>query len=152
MHELNIIVRKKKRDAEHLEEFFSTTPSEFFKTKSLCFIVDVVQLLKNKVQRRRLKDDDLLDAEEDIGDSAEAIMELREAQENVQNEEQRKWEDGLLDGTNGGRELVESVKDMVFGREEDKILYEDRVFCFSSFNSIVSLKNIESNKEVRSLY
>lgn len=131
-----------------------------------------------------LRDDDLLDAEEEIGDSgggglssgdeglsesekfeawkrrAEAIVELREAQENVQNEEQRKWEDWLLDGTNGGsngsswfqeprdddadddfsdlipgRELAESVRDVVFGREEDEILYEDRVFRFASFNS-----------------
>ncbi|GJT56604.1 chloroplast envelope membrane protein [Tanacetum coccineum] len=131
-----------------------------------------------------LKDEDLLDAEEEVGDSgggglssddeglsegekfeawkrrAEAIVELREAQENVQNEEQRKWEDWLLDGTNGGsngsswyqeprddvdddfsdlipgREFAESVKDVVFGREEDEILYEDRVFRFASFNSV----------------
>lgn len=126
-----------------------------------------------------LKDDDMLEAEEESAKSlsdgeglsesekfeawknrAEAIVELREAQENVQNEEQRKWEDWLLDGTSGGsngsswiqeprdgdveedltdlipgKEFTKSVRDLVFGRDDDDILYEDRVFRYASLNS-----------------
>ncbi|XP_071737092.1 protein DAY-LENGTH-DEPENDENT DELAYED-GREENING 1, chloroplastic-like [Rutidosis leptorrhynchoides] len=124
-----------------------------------------------------LKDDEMLDAEEEIGKNlsddeglsesekfeawkkrAEAIVELREAQENVQNEEEKKWEDWLLDGTNSngsswyqeprndvenddlsdlipGKGLAESVRDLILGRDDDEILYEDRVFRFASLNS-----------------
>ncbi|KAK6147493.1 hypothetical protein DH2020_018405 [Rehmannia glutinosa] len=98
---------------------------------------------------------------------AEAIVELREAQEDVKNEENRRWEDWLVDGTdddvgngaswfensNGAvgksgndveeesnemfssRGLVKSVRDLVLGRDDDDILYEDRVFRYASFNS-----------------
>ncbi|KAH6817290.1 CemA-like proton extrusion protein-like protein, partial [Perilla frutescens var. frutescens] len=101
---------------------------------------------------------------------AEAIVELREAQEDVKNEENRRWEDWLVDGTNrtndgvgngaswfensngaigkpgddveeqfsevfSSRGLVKSVRDLILGREEDDILYEDRVFRYASFNS-----------------
>ncbi|XP_057768102.1 chloroplast envelope membrane protein [Salvia miltiorrhiza] len=99
---------------------------------------------------------------------AEAIVELREAQEDVKNEENRRWEDWIVDGTydvdvsngaswvqdsNGavgkpgddveedfrevfsGRGLAKSVRDLVLGREDDDILYEDRVFRYASFNS-----------------
>lgn len=130
-----------------------------------------------------LKDDDMLEdgvESEDSGDEelsenekfeawkrrAEAIIELREAQEDVRNEENRRWEDWLADETddigngsswihssNGAvgnsvdeaREdpvqiiprggLVKSVRDAIFGREDDEILYEDRVFRYASFNS-----------------
>ncbi|MFS7918595.1 putative chloroplast envelope membrane protein, CemA [Helianthus anomalus] len=134
-----------------------------------------------------LKDDEMLEVEEEAAKSgsddeglsenekfeawrrrAEALVELREAQENVQNEEERKWEDWLLDGTNSGgggggnsngngsswfqepsdesvegdlsdlipgKGFTESVRDLVFGREDDEILYEDRVFRYASFNS-----------------
>ncbi|MCE2055263.1 hypothetical protein HAX54_042308 [Datura stramonium] len=34
-----------------------------------------------------------------------------------------------------GRGLVKSARDMVFGREEDDMLYEDRIFQYASFNS-----------------
>lgn len=99
---------------------------------------------------------------------AEAIVELREAQEDVKNEENRRWEDWLVDGTiddvgngaswsensNGAigkpgtdvgeqitelfssRGLVKSVRDLILGREDDDILYEDRVFRYASFNSV----------------
>nr|GLL47878.1 chloroplast envelope membrane protein [Ipomoea trifida] len=99
---------------------------------------------------------------------AEAIIELREAQEDIRNEENRRWEDWLVDPTaidlgngsswvrssNGSignpeegavgddlsdlipvRGLVKSMRDMVLGREEDDILYEDRIFQYASFNS-----------------
>ncbi|KAL1547894.1 Protein DAY-LENGTH-DEPENDENT DELAYED-GREENING 1, chloroplastic [Salvia divinorum] len=100
---------------------------------------------------------------------AEAIVELREAQEDVKNEENRRWEDWIVDGSyedgdvsNGGswvqdsngavgkpgddvgddfrevfsgRGLAKSVRDLVLGREDDDILYEDRVFRYASFNS-----------------
>ncbi|KAL0410342.1 UNVERIFIED_CONTAM: Chloroplast envelope membrane protein [Sesamum latifolium] len=131
-----------------------------------------------------LKDEDMLEAlesEESSSDDevsenekfeawkrrAEAIVELREAQEDVKNEESRRWEDWLVDETNddvgngaswfensngsvgkpgndvgeeitelfSGRGLVKSVRDLVLGREEDDILYEDRVFRYASFNS-----------------
>lgn len=97
---------------------------------------------------------------------AEAIVELREAQEDVKNEENRRWEDWLVDDTdvandaswsensNGAigdlgndamediaesfssRRLVKSVRDFVLGKEDDEILYEDRVFRYASFNSV----------------
>lgn len=94
---------------------------------------------------------------------AEAIMELREAQEDIKNEENRKWDDWLVDvnvdlGNDSswvqesigvpedniledpselipGRGLVKSVRDMILGREEDDMLYEDRIFQYASFNS-----------------
>ncbi|KAK4414919.1 Chloroplast envelope membrane protein [Sesamum alatum] len=131
-----------------------------------------------------LKDEEMLDALESEESSsndelsenekfeawkrrAEAIVELREAQEDVKNEESRRWEDWIVDETNddvgngaswfensngfvgqpgndvgeeitelfSGRGLVKSVRDLVLGREEDDILYEDRVFRYASFNS-----------------
>ncbi|XP_026458179.1 chloroplast envelope membrane protein-like isoform X1 [Papaver somniferum] len=94
---------------------------------------------------------------------AEAITELREAQEDMKNVENRMWEDWLVeDGPDsqvyGGdwsdiiensvnevradpsemmpeRGLVKTVKDLVFGMEEDDLLYEDRVFQYASSNS-----------------
>ncbi|XP_059634537.1 chloroplast envelope membrane protein-like [Cornus florida] len=96
---------------------------------------------------------------------AEAIIELREAQEDMRNEEKRGWEDWLVDETKDvissslgqdwnekvgiSREdvkadpsetmpeegLVKSVRDLVFGREDDDLLYEDRVFRYASLNS-----------------
>lgn len=134
-----------------------------------------------------LKDEDLLDGLESEGlgsddndelsenekfeawkRRAEAIMELREAQEDIKNEENKRWEDWLVDGNtvdlgNGsswvsdsndtigksednkmqedpselipGRGLVKSVRDMIIGREDDDMLYEDRIFQYASFNS-----------------
>lgn len=127
-----------------------------------------------------LKDEDMLDGLESEGlgsddelsedekfeawkRRAEAIMELREAQDDIKNGENRKWDDWLVDGNvdlgNGsswvqdsigesednmledpnelipGRGLVKSVRDMVLGREEDDMLYEDRIFKYASFNS-----------------
>lgn len=94
---------------------------------------------------------------------AEAIVELREAQEDMLNEESRRWEDWIVDDNspngswwsreidgNGGfdddvsdpsdlvpeKGFVESVRDLVLGREEDDLLYEDRVFRFASLNSV----------------
>jgi hypothetical protein len=32
--------------------------------------------------------------------------------------------------------FVESVRDLVFGREEEDLLYEDRVFRYASLNSV----------------
>ncbi|KAI4353003.1 hypothetical protein L6164_007202 [Bauhinia variegata] len=94
---------------------------------------------------------------------AEAIIEIREAQEDTRNEGGRRWEDWLLDSTNkdstsswspdwdkGIKEsedkvrvesaddkgLVESVRYLIFGREDDDdMLYEDRVFHYASLNS-----------------
>ncbi|OWM89233.1 hypothetical protein CDL15_Pgr010520 [Punica granatum] len=97
---------------------------------------------------------------------AEAIVELREAQEDVRNEESRMWEDWLVYdeantgdgraadswkqdwGDGGGNNVVpdgndlvpekgfvESVRDIVLGREDEDMLYEDRVFRYASFNS-----------------
>ncbi|KAJ7973660.1 Chloroplast envelope membrane protein [Quillaja saponaria] len=127
-----------------------------------------------------LKDDDMLEEEfensskKELSEGekfeawkrrAEAIIELREAQEDMRNEEGRMWEDWLMDGTNQNNSsswsqdwdnglgesrekgqadesemfpekgLVESVRYMVFGGEDDDMLYEDRVFNYASLNS-----------------
>lgn len=129
-----------------------------------------------------LKDDGMLEDElesvasdEDLSDDekfeawkkrAEAIIELKEAQEDVRNEQGKRWTDWLYDDTNHGRTswsqdwdnglgelneessdasdlvpekgFVESVRDLVLGKEEDDILYEDRVFQYASLNSVSS--------------
>ncbi|CAN0839015.1 Chloroplast envelope membrane protein [Linum grandiflorum] len=143
-----------------------------------------------------LKDDDMDDEDEELTEDsgeeeteelseaekfeawkkrAEAIVELREAQEEMLNEESRRWEDWIVDEDvvsksgdgfdNGGswwtspnldgngsfpsrddefdlggdgllpRSFVQSVEDIVLGREDDDMLYEDRVFRFASLNS-----------------
>ncbi|KAL9324747.1 hypothetical protein ACSQ67_009604 [Phaseolus vulgaris] len=92
---------------------------------------------------------------------AEAIVELREAQEDTRNQEYRKWEDWLLDGESNtsssdweqgmkdyrdnvradsgdlpaDKGLVESARYLIFGGEDDDMLYEDRVFQYASSNS-----------------
>lgn len=125
-----------------------------------------------------LKDGDMVDLEEssseeeDLSETqkfeawkrrAEAILELREAQEDIRNQEGRRWEDWLVEGStdshsdsdwvagshtgdeggDGGdlggiipdKGFVKSVRDLVLGREDDELLYEDRVFRYASFNS-----------------
>ncbi|KAK7308768.1 hypothetical protein RJT34_04985 [Clitoria ternatea] len=96
---------------------------------------------------------------------AEAIVELREAREDRRNQEYRKWEDWLVDETNleddtsswsqdwdweqgikdyresdsgdlpSEKGIVESVRHLIFGGEDDDMLYEDRVFQYASSNS-----------------
>ncbi|KAF5725974.1 chloroplast envelope membrane protein [Tripterygium wilfordii] len=123
-----------------------------------------------------LKDDDMHDEEvesssdEELSESekfeawkrrAEAIVELREAQEDMMNEESRRWEDWVMDDPGNGswwsqdwdtgndelredlppteiireKGFIESVSNFVLGREEDDMLYEDRVFRYASINS-----------------
>ncbi|KAJ4957575.1 hypothetical protein NE237_024686 [Protea cynaroides] len=125
-----------------------------------------------------LMEDDLLDdpddsSEEELSEEdkfeawkrkAEAITELREAQEEMKNAESREWEDWLVGGKTEGtssswsqdwgdgieesrtdeqsdpnnkmaeKSLVESLTDLVLGKEDD-LLYEDRVFRYASTNS-----------------
>lgn len=124
-----------------------------------------------------LKDNDLTEEDNDISSDgelsedekfeawkrrAEAIVELREAQQDMRNEENRRWEDWIMDDNHGNgadsswsqdfgngiwegndlselfpeRGLVESVRDLVLGTEENDILYEDRVFRYASTNSV----------------
>uniref|UniRef100_A0A7N0RI62 Chloroplast envelope membrane protein n=1 Tax=Kalanchoe fedtschenkoi TaxID=63787 RepID=A0A7N0RI62_KALFE len=130
-----------------------------------------------------LEPDELLDEEVDVSENekplsenekfeawkkrAEAIIELREAQEGLTNQENRKWEDWLIDGTNGAATstsssdyasatnlpetdrldpidmtqengLVENVRNIILGSEDD-LLYEDRVFRYASRNSAIFL-------------
>ncbi|XP_010278478.1 PREDICTED: proton extrusion protein PcxA isoform X2 [Nelumbo nucifera] len=96
---------------------------------------------------------------------AEAITELREAQKDMRNAASREWEDWLVEGTpeddssswvqdwsDGLGEsrddipvdqsemipekgFVDSVRDLVLGKEDDDLLYEDRVFQYASSNS-----------------
>ncbi|KAM1049662.1 hypothetical protein ACFX13_032212 [Malus domestica] len=84
---------------------------------------------------------------------AEAIVELREAQQDLTNEENRKWEDWFVDSNSKStsfweasvqsdpaqeRGLLYSLSNFVLGREEDDdedMLYEDRVFRYASLNS-----------------
>ncbi|KAK3008769.1 hypothetical protein RJ639_015219 [Escallonia herrerae] len=127
-----------------------------------------------------LRDEEMIEAEESGSASeelsegekfeawrrrAEAIMELREAQDDTMNKENRRWEDWVDDKTDGfdnsswvrdwrdghgesggdgweepsellpPKDLVKSVRDLVLGREDEDMLYEDRVFRFASFNS-----------------
>ncbi|XP_052200365.1 uncharacterized protein LOC127806857 isoform X2 [Diospyros lotus] len=127
-----------------------------------------------------LKDEDMLEGDESHSSKeessegekfeawkrrAEAIIELREAQEDTRNEENQSWEDWLVNETHndsnsswdqdsndgdwksgddiwsdpekiipdGG--LVKSVRDLVLGKEDEDMLYEDRVFRYASINS-----------------
>ncbi|EXB58674.1 Proton extrusion protein PcxA [Morus notabilis] len=95
---------------------------------------------------------------------AEAITELREAQDDLTNEESRSWEDWLIpspdnpqsqsdwdsdtqlinNNTNDGYpfpqdqdgSLVRSLRNLVLGNDDDDdLLYEDRVFRYASTNS-----------------
>ncbi|KAF6143872.1 hypothetical protein GIB67_009853 [Kingdonia uniflora] len=85
---------------------------------------------------------------------AEAITELREAQEDMRNQESRKWEDWLVDEEpssvtqdspqqdiyNPQNGLIQSVRALVVGKEDDDdddddLSYEDRVFQYASSNS-----------------
>lgn len=80
---------------------------------------------------------------------AEAIVELREAQQDMTNEENRKWEDWLADSNSTSWEAVQSdptqekgllysLTDFVLRKEDDDdddMLYEDRVFRYASLNS-----------------
>lgn len=112
-----------------------------------------------------LKEDDMLvEAEDDLemdgsdeGEKfeawktrAEAIVELREAQQDMTNEENRKWEDWLADSNSTSWEAVQSdptqekgllysLTDFVLRKEDDDdddMLYEDRVFRYASLNSV----------------
>ncbi|KAM5552617.1 chloroplast envelope membrane protein [Rosa sericea] len=120
-----------------------------------------------------LKDDDMLAAEEEDMDSnsyseaekfeawktrAEAIVDLREAQHDMSNEENRKWEDWLAADSNSApssssssweydvqsdipteteaeKGVLYSLTDSLLGKEDDDLLYEDRVFRYASLNS-----------------
>ncbi|GLT97451.1 hypothetical protein SLE2022_150160 [Rubroshorea leprosula] len=87
---------------------------------------------------------------------AEAIIELREAQQDMRNEESRRWEDWIVDGDGKyasdwdddfeelrkdpvemvpEKGLVEIARDLILGEEDEDILYEDRVFRYASINS-----------------
>lgn len=123
------------------------------------------QYEKEKEEEMTSDDDELSEGEkfEAWKRRAEAIIELREAQEDMRNEENRRWEEWLVDGTNDvnasswdqdwvrglgdsvdadptqmipNRGLVESVRDLVLGREDNEMLYEDRVFRYASLNSV----------------
>ncbi|KAL6184923.1 hypothetical protein ACLB2K_041058 [Fragaria x ananassa] len=112
-----------------------------------------------------LKDDDMLAAEEEESldgseaekfeawkTRAEAIVDLREAQQDISNEENRKWEDWLAADSSSSWEFVQSddtlptqteaekgmlysLTNSLLGREDDDLLYEDRVFRYASLNS-----------------
>ncbi|KAL5563744.1 hypothetical protein UlMin_033491 [Ulmus minor] len=126
-----------------------------------------------------LKEDDMVEleqeeAEEAVGESekfeawkrrVEAITELRQAQQDLRNEEASTWEDWLASSSSNGstqdweswgeseesvsfdpsemlpeKGLVKSVRDLVLGREQEEeededMLYEDRVFQYASVNS-----------------
>lgn len=88
---------------------------------------------------------------------AEAIIELREAQQDMRNEESKQWEDWIVDGEGGGenrvndwdsrigdetedpfqmnRGLVETATDFFAGEEDEDMLYEDRVFQYAYANT-----------------
>jgi hypothetical protein len=100
---------------------------------------------------------------------AEVIIELREAQEDMMNEERRRWENWLVDGTNHvngpswsqdwdngvgesmedvradptemvpAKGLAESARDLVLGRENDDMPYEDQVASLNSVRKYMQL-------------
>ncbi|KAL8135386.1 hypothetical protein AgCh_010142 [Apium graveolens] len=126
-----------------------------------------------------LKDEDMIVEEEYVVDDddelsetekfeawrrrAEAIVELREAQEDMRNEENRKWEDWIVEDPHSstwvqeprsdgvgqsnedfeedladlipGKGFTKSLSNFVLGKEDDDLLYEDRVFQYASTNS-----------------
>ncbi|KAL1820023.1 hypothetical protein ACET3Z_014892 [Daucus carota] len=123
-----------------------------------------------------LKDEDMIPEEESVinddefseGEKfeawrrrAEAIVELREAQEDMRNEESRRWEDWIVEETHSSTWVQEpsndgvgqssddfredladlipgkglSLSNFVLGNEDDDLLYEDRVFQYASINS-----------------
>ncbi|KAL5699718.1 Protein DAY-LENGTH-DEPENDENT DELAYED-GREENING 1 [Ranunculus cassubicifolius] len=86
---------------------------------------------------------------------AEAISELREAQEDTRNAESRKWEDWLVPAVGGAsnhaqdwtesiddpnddpnEDLADNVRALLFGKDKDDFTYEDRVFQYASTNSV----------------
>lgn len=126
-----------------------------------------------------LKDEDMIAEEESVVDDdelsesekfeawrrrAEAIVELREAQEDMRNEENRRWEDWIVEDPHSstwvqepsndgmgqsdedfredladlipGKGFTKSLSNFVLGNEDDDMLYEDRVFQYASFNSV----------------
>ncbi|XP_058113442.1 chloroplast envelope membrane protein-like isoform X2 [Magnolia sinica] len=96
---------------------------------------------------------------------AEAISELREAQEDAKNAESREWEDWIWEGPSSvdntsfdkdwvdgfeeqdheipmdprqivpEKDVAGAIRDLVLGNYEDELLYEDRVFRFASLSS-----------------
>lgn len=125
-----------------------------------------------------LKDEDMITEEESVVDDdelsegekfeawrrrAEAIVELREAQDDMRNEENRRWEDWIVEDPHSstwvqepsndgvdqsnddfredlaelipGKGFAKSLSNFVLGKEDDDLLYEDRVFQYASFNS-----------------
>ncbi|OIW09312.1 hypothetical protein TanjilG_01283 [Lupinus angustifolius] len=126
-----------------------------------------------------LKEDDMLEMEVEKGETelseenkfeawkqrAEAIIELREAQQDNMNQDSRKWEDWLLldsgsdsdsdsdswmkdyyndnkvppdyDYRDEERGLVKSIRSFIYGgqQQDEDMLYEDRVFQYASSNS-----------------
>lgn len=125
-----------------------------------------------------LKDEDMIAEEESVDEDdlsegekfeawrrrAEAIVELREAQEDMRNEENRRWEDWIVEDLHSstwvqepssdgvgqsnedlredladlipGKGFTKSLSNFVLGKEDDDLLYEDRVFQYASFNSV----------------
>ncbi|KAL5978003.1 hypothetical protein ACLOJK_037026 [Asimina triloba] len=121
-----------------------------------------------------LREDDLLEDPEGLNDEempdaerfeawksrAEAICELREAQEDAKNAESRQWEDWIVEGSSSAgntfsdgdwadgleelnsegpidpREIMPekgipgAIRDLIVGNYEDELLYEDRVFRY----------------------
>lgn len=119
---------------------------------------DMVEVEENAKEDEELSEDEKFEAWKR---RAEAIMDLREAQDDLRNEENRRWEDWLVVGPADGKDsswgqelnsenrrdsiadrnemisdggLVKSITDVVFGKEDD-MLYEDRVFQYASINS-----------------
>ncbi|CAK8533843.1 unnamed protein product [Lathyrus sativus] len=117
---------------------------------------DLMELGGEYSEQQELSEDEKFEAWKQ---RAEAIIDLREAQEDRRNQDHRKWEDWLMEeeedvnGTTSwqrgfkdyreeippdSREegIVKSVRSFIFRTEQDDdMLYEDRVFQYASSNS-----------------
>ncbi|CAL5186327.1 unnamed protein product [Lathyrus oleraceus] len=114
---------------------------------------DMMEMEEDYAEQQELSEDEKFEAWKR---RAEAIIDVREAQEDRRNQDHRKWEDWLLEeeedvansswegGIKDYREeirpdsreegIVKSVRAFIFGNDDD-MLYEDRVFQYASSNS-----------------
>lgn len=123
----------------------------------------MMELEEDYAEQQELSEDEKFEAWKR---RAEAIIDVREAQEDRRNQDHRKWEDWLLEeeedvansswegGIKDYREeirpdsreegIVKSVRAFIFGNDDD-MLYEDRVFQYASSNSVSAFFFLLSN-------
>lgn len=152
-HNNNNINNNNSRKSSWWHKFFSEEDGNWLGLKEDDMVEVEVEEESESESVEELSEDEKFEAWKQ---RAEAIIELREAQEDKRNEENRKWEDWLLDEDNtssssswehGGTKdddvssekgIVQSVRHLIFGKgeDDDDMLYEDRVFQYASSKSV----------------